>query len=86
MIRSLYDSAPKKRVVVLVDAATLRKAEKFVESCEACNPDGAEIPFDNLLDLVTASDLGVAYYIPGVPAKCPNCLRNVLQKTRIEHI
>jgi hypothetical protein len=36
-----------------MDAATLRKAEKLIESCEHCNPDGAEIPFDNILDRVT---------------------------------
>jgi len=36
--------------VVLIKSATLRKAEQLIESCEHCNPDGAEIPFDNILD------------------------------------
>jgi hypothetical protein len=31
------------KIVVLVDAATLRKAERLIESCEHCNPDGAEM-------------------------------------------
>jgi hypothetical protein len=31
---------------VLIDAATLLKAEKLIESCKQCNPEGAEIPFD----------------------------------------
>jgi hypothetical protein len=44
------------KIVVLVDAATLRKAERLIESCEHCNPEGAEIPFDNILDRVTGSD------------------------------
>ena len=39
--------------MVLVDAATLWKARQFIESCEQCNPEGAEIPFDNILDRVT---------------------------------
>ena len=30
--------------------ATLRKAEKEFESCEDCNLDGAETPFDVILD------------------------------------
>jgi hypothetical protein len=42
--------------VVLIDAAILRKAEKLIESCEHCNEEGAEIPFDNILDRVTGSD------------------------------
>jgi len=37
-----------------VNAATLHEAEKLIESCEPCNADGAEIPFDNMLDRVTA--------------------------------
>jgi hypothetical protein len=47
------DCAPK--IVVLVDAATLREAERLIDSCEHCNPEGAEIPFDNILDRVTSS-------------------------------
>jgi len=39
---------------VLVDAATLREAERLIESCE--HPEGAEIPFDVILDRVTGSD------------------------------
>ena len=39
---------------VLVDAATLRKSEKLIESCETCNPEGAQIPFDNILDRLLA--------------------------------
>jgi len=39
-----------------VNAVTLREAEKLIGSCEHCNPDGAEIPFDNILDRVTGSD------------------------------
>jgi hypothetical protein len=48
--------------VVLVNIATLRKAEALIESCEHCNPEGAEIPFDNILDRVTGSDPSVTEY------------------------
>jgi hypothetical protein len=69
---------------VLVNAETLRKAEKLIESCEHCNPEGAEIPFDNVLDRVTGSDLSVTDYVLEEPAKCPNCKREILEKTLIE--
>jgi len=68
----------------LVEVATLREAEKLIESCEHCNPLGAEISFDAILDRVTGSDPSVTDYILEVPAKCPNCRREILEKTRIE--
>jgi hypothetical protein len=43
MSRDFFDPIPEEQNVVLVDAATLRKAEKLIEWCERCNPD-AEIP------------------------------------------
>jgi len=42
-----------EQVVVLVDSATLRQAEQLIESCEHCNEEGAQIPFDNILDRLT---------------------------------
>jgi hypothetical protein len=66
--------------VVLVDAATLRKAERLIESCEHCNEEGAEIPFDNILDRVAGSDPSVTDYVMEAAAKCPNCRREILEK------
>ena len=71
-------------MVVLSDAATLRKAEQLIESCEHCNREGAEIPLDNILDRVTGSDPSVTDYILEIPAKCPNCRREILEKTLVE--
>ena len=50
MNRDFFDPSPEDQQVVLIDADTLRKAERLIESCEHCNPEGAEIPFDNILD------------------------------------
>jgi hypothetical protein len=50
MSRDFFDPTPEQQNVVLIDAAILREAERLIESCEQCNPDGAEIPFDNILD------------------------------------
>jgi hypothetical protein len=70
--------------VVLVNIATLRKAEALIESCEHCNPEGAEIPFDNILDRITSSDPSVTDYVLEAPAKCQVCRRDILEKTLIE--
>ena len=75
---------PSVRSGKAVDAATLRKAEQLIESCEACNPEDAQIPFDNILDHITGSDPSVTDYILEEPAKCPNCRREILEKTLIE--
>jgi hypothetical protein len=47
MARAFFDPAPEQQNVVLIDAATLQKAQRIVTGCEACNED-AEIPFDNI--------------------------------------
>ena len=64
--------------------AVVRAAERLIESCEHCNPEDAVIPFDNILDRVTGSDPSVTDYILEMPAKCPDCRRDVVEKTLIE--
>jgi hypothetical protein len=46
MSRDFFDPTPEQQNVILIHAATLRKAEQLIESCEACNPEGAQIPFE----------------------------------------
>ena len=70
--------------LIAVDADVIRRAEKEIESCEHCNPEGAEIPCDNILDRVTGTDPSVTDCILEAPAKCPNCRREILEKTLIE--
>jgi len=84
MNRDFFEPSPEEQQVVLIDAVTLRNAEKLIESCAYCNLDGAEIPFDNILDRVTGSDPSVTDYILKQPAKCPNCKREILKKTLVE--
>jgi hypothetical protein len=59
MARDFFDPTPEQQNVILVDAANLREAEQLIECCEYCNPTGAEIPFDWILDRVTGSDSSV---------------------------
>jgi hypothetical protein len=85
MTGDFFDPTPEEQKVVLIDAETLRKPERLIESCEHCNPE-AEIPFDNILDRVTGSDPSVTDYILQAPAKCPQCRREILGKTLVEPV
>jgi len=40
--REWFDPTPEEQNVVLVDAATVRTAERWITACEACKPDAAE--------------------------------------------
>jgi hypothetical protein len=84
MPRDFFDPTPEQQNVVLINTATLHEAERLIDSCEDCNPEGAEIPFDVILDRVTGSDPSVTDYVLEQPAKCPNCKREILEKTLIE--
>src|SRR5262249_1971257 len=82
--RDFFDPTPEQQNVVLINTATLHEAERLIESCEHCNPEGAEIPFDAILDRVTGADPSVTDYVLEEPAKCQNCRRNILEDTLIE--
>ena len=75
MPRDFVDPTAKQQVIVLVDGATVRTTEHLIESCESCNEEGAQIPFDWILDRVTGCKGSVTDYILETPAKCPNCRR-----------
>ena len=84
MSRDFFDPTPEEQKVVLINTAILHEAERLIEFCEQCNPDGAEIPFDVILDRVTGSDPRVTDYILESGAKCPNCRRVISEKTLVE--
>jgi len=75
---------PNKQKVILVSATTLRKAEQQIESCEHCN---VKVPKSlNILDRVTSSDPSAMDYILEQPARCPNCRREIVEKTLVEPV
>jgi hypothetical protein len=76
-----FDPTPEQQNVVLIPAKTLRQAERRIESCEHCNAEEAQIPFDWILDRITGSDSKVTDYILEEPAKCPRCRRDILEKS-----
>ena len=70
---------------MIVESTILRKAEKSIESCAHCNPGGAEIPFDNILDEVTGSDPSVTDYVWEAPARRLQCGAEINEKTLVEY-
>ena len=83
-MRDLFDPSPEEQVILLVERSTIRNAERLIESCEACNPEGTEIPFDAILDRVTGSNPRVTDYLLESPAGCRNCHRDITEKTLVE--
>jgi len=83
MMRDFFEPAPDEQNVVLVEADTVRRAERLIEACEQCS-DEAEIPFETILDRVTGSDPSVTDYLLERPAKCPHCKREIFEKTLVE--
>jgi hypothetical protein len=77
------DPGPEEQNVVLIDSATLQKTQRMIAGCEACSKT-AEIPFDNILDRVTGSDLSVTDYILEVPAKCLHSGAEINEKTLVD--
>ena len=84
MVRDFFDPSPEGRNIVLVDVATLREAELFIESCEQCNAKGAELPFDQIFDQIIGADPTVTDYLLETPAMCPNCYRTIFEKTLVK--
>jgi len=68
MPRDFFDPTRAQHNVVLIDAVTLREAERLIQSCEHCHPEDADIPFDWILDRVTGSDPSVTDYVLEEPA------------------
>ena len=69
--------------ILAIGAATIRRAQEAISSCEACNEE-AELPFDWILDEVTGRDGSTTDYFLTEPARCPRCGSTVIEKTLVE--
>ena len=76
------DWPPEEMHIVLVEDAQLLEAQAFVIACERC-ASNAEISFEYLLDAVTGCDPSVTEYVMSHRAKCPQCLREITEKTLV---
>ncbi len=70
--------------VVLVPVEIIWKTQRFIRSCEGCNPRYADGSFDVVLDRMTGNDPGTTDYLLEEPALCSRCRRDITEKTRIE--
>ena len=74
MPRDFFDATPEEQVVVLIDATIVHKATlmslRFLSITSSI-----ELP---------APILSLTDYILEQPAKCPNCKREILEKTLVE--
>src|SRR5215475_11198300 len=69
--------------LVTVDPAIVKNVERQIESCEQCQPDDAEIPFDWLLAEVTGKR-GPYEFMLSEPVSCPKCKHPSTEKTLVE--
>ena len=83
MPNDFYPLAPEEWPIVLVTYQTLRQAQNLIAFCEQCDTENSEFTFEMLLDRVTGSHPTRTEYILEVPARCPNCRREVLEKTLV---
>jgi len=79
-----FDENPHAQNFVLVDAATARKAQQQIVSCESCNQEEAEFLFSSILDSLTGNDPSVTEYVLEIPAKCLRCGSAVTEQTLVE--
>jgi len=70
---------PDEIRLIAVGAETLRQAEMLIAGCEFCT-DGAEIPFDWILDHVTGRLGSQTDYVLSEAARCPNCKHQLTEK------
>jgi hypothetical protein len=56
MQRGFSDPTPQEQAIVLIDRETIHNAGGFIKSCEHCNPEDADWPFNVVLDRLTGSD------------------------------
>lgn len=70
--------------ILALSAATIRRAQDAIASCEACNND-AELPFDWVLDEITGCNGSTTDYFLTEPARCPRCGGAIMEKTLVEH-
>jgi hypothetical protein len=80
MPSDFFHPTPEQQNVVLIDAATLQKAQRMIAGCEACSDD-ALVPFDNIIDRLTGSDPSVTDYVLEVSARCLQCGAEINEKT-----
>jgi hypothetical protein len=86
MPSEFFNAKANDQQILFVVEEHVRQAEHLILSCEYCNGTGADLPFDSVLALVTNCDPRVIHHVLITPANCPNCSRDILEKTLVEPV
>jgi hypothetical protein len=81
--RDFFDLPNEELDVVLVDHATIERAERRLVSCEYCDPT-VEFPFEWLLDRMLSRDPSKTAYVLECPAKCFQCGHEIRERTLVD--
>ena len=84
MPRDFFDPTPEQQNVVLIDAATLQKAQRVIAGCEACRAKLPRFHSTTFSNRVTGSDPSVTDYVLEVPARCLQWGMEINEKTLVE--
>jgi hypothetical protein len=71
MDRDFFDPPADELQLIVVGEVTVVAALRMVLSCESCQPDQAQIPFDWILDRITGRSGAMTDYILTESARCP---------------
>jgi hypothetical protein len=78
------DEVERETVLFTLSREVAQAAIAQVASCESCNPDDADWPFEAILDRVMLfSGVHTDYFMPEPPV-CPRCKATVNEKTLVE--
>ena len=82
MDRDSIDPPLEEVQVHLVDDRIVGKLEALVDGCETCD-EGAEYPFDWIIDKMMGRQPGVTDYLLERRAKCPYCRSPLTEKSLV---
>ena len=80
----MTEEPERETVLFTVSREVAQAAIAQVASWELCNPDGAEIPFEIILDQVMLFSGAHTDYVMLEPPACPRCRAVVTEKTLVQ--
>ena len=83
MSRDFLGHKAEDQLILFVGLDAIAQAERVVESCERCDTE-AQVTFDSILDHTTGSDPDKTEYLLELPATCPRCNEDIVEKTRVK--
>jgi hypothetical protein len=86
MKRDFFDPTTDELQLIAVSRPTMESAMQMISSCEHCQFEDSQIPFDWVLDRVTGRSGATTDYILTGQARCPTCKYEITEKTLVATI